>query len=174
MAKPDRVYWDACTWIAYINEECETPKSSDTEEKENRYAMCRSVLERAQNGQVEIVTSAFALAEVCKNEKAQNENLGKLQSFLDHEFILVVQLDKNIGIKAQQIQLSGLSGIKPPDAVHLASAQLANVTEFHSFDDRLLKKDGQISADDGHIIKCCKPGEGDLKNTLFDPENEDD
>lgn len=171
MAKPDRVYWDACTWIAYINEERKTPKSDGT--VENRYAMCRSVLEQAQNGQLVIVTSAFTLAEVCKSEKAKNENSGKLQSFLDHEFILVVQLDKNVGIKAQQIQLSGLSVIKPPDAVHLASAQLANVTEFHSFDGKLLSKDGQISADGGHIIKCCKPGEGDLKDTLFDPGNED-
>jgi len=172
MAKPDRVYWDACTWIAYINEERETPKSDGT--VENRYAMCRSVLERAQNGQVEIVTSAFTLAEVCKSDKAKNENLGKLPSFLDHEFVLVVQLDKNIGVKAQQIQLSGLSGIKPPDAVHLASAQLANATEFHSFDDRILRKDGQINAESGHAIKCCKPGEGGLTNTLFDPENNED
>ena len=172
MAKPDRVYWDACTWIAYINEERETPKSNGT--VENRYAMCRSVLEQAQNGEVEIATSAFTLAEVCKSEKAKNENLGKLQGFLDHEFILVVQLDKNIGVKAQQIQLSGLSGIKPPDAVHLASAQLANVTEFHSFDDRRLEKDGQINAEGGHAIKCCKPGENNLKDTLFDPQNEDD
>jgi predicted nucleic acid-binding protein len=172
MAKPVRVYWDACTWIAYINEERATPKDDRT--GENRFSMCKAVLKSAQAGDVEIVTSALTLAEVCKSEEARNESLGRLPTFLDHEFILVVAVDKNIGIKAQSIQLSGMTGIKPPDAVHLATAQRANVREFHTFDDSLLKKDGQINAVNGHVIKCCKPGEGYQEGTLFEGEDKED
>ena len=50
----------------------------------------------------------------------------------------MVPVDKDIALKAQILQTSGLVGLKPPDAVHLASAQRANVSELNTFDKRLL------------------------------------
>lgn len=167
MAKPYRVYWDACTWISYINEERKITRSDGTVER--RFAMCDAVLKQAQSGEIEIVTSAFTLAEVCKSAKAVNENLGKLPHFLDHTFILVVPVNKMVGLKAQQLQTSHVSGIKPPDAVHIASAQVSNAREFHSFDRALISKDGQINSDNGQPIQCCRPGEGQPAPTLFSP-----
>lgn len=61
--QPPRYYWDAAAWIAYIRKEM---PASDNAIKEPRFEMCREVLERAERGEVEIVTSAFTLAEVCK------------------------------------------------------------------------------------------------------------
>lgn len=170
MPKSKRIYWDACIWISIINEERSiTTKSGITE---NRYAMCQSIFEQAKVGGLEIVVSAFTLAEVCKSREAKSENTSKLPNFLDHEFILVIPLDKDVGLKAQNLQVSGLVSLKPPDAIHLASAQKANCEEFHTFDNALIGLDGKIAARNGTAIKICKPGEGTALGGLF--EGQDD
>ena len=129
MASPERIYWDACAWIAIINEE-RAVSQGEGKPAENRFGMCQSVVNKALRGEIEIVVSAFTLAEVCKSNEAKSENPSKLPLFLDHEFILMVPVDKDIALKAQILQTSGLVGLKPPDAVHLASAQRANVSEL--------------------------------------------
>lgn len=172
MPKPKRIYWDACTWIAIINEERSVPQKDGT--TENRFAMCEAVLERAQTGELEIIVSAFTLAEVCKDPKAKDENASKLPNFLDHEFIIVIPVDKDIALKAQNLQISGLAGLKPPDAIHLASAQKANCEEFHTFDGGLTGLDGQIAAKNGNAIKICKPGESEPLGGLFKDEGNDE
>jgi predicted nucleic acid-binding protein len=173
MAKRARVYWDACTWLAIVNEERAVFKG-EGKPTENRFAMCKDIIERAEKDEFEIVVSAFTLAEVCKSNEAKTENQSKLPFFLDHEFVLMVLLDKHVGLKAQSLQISGLVGLKPADAVHLASAQRANVVEFHTFDSVLLKLDGQIAANNGNAIKICKPGESDQLGGLFDNGEKDD
>ncbi len=155
MSKPVRIYWDACTWISVINEERDVPKKNDV--IENRFAMCNSVLKHAQQGSFEIVVSAFTLAEVCKDPEARTKQKNKLPLFLDHPYILILPVDKYIGVKAQVLQTTGKVTLKPADAVHIATAQYANVEEFHTFDGGLLKLDGDIFADNGNPIKICKP-----------------
>lgn len=169
MSKRTRIYWDACTWLAIVNEERAVPQG-EGKPPENRYAMCQDIVKKAENSEFEIVVSAFTLAEVCKSKTATNENPSKLPAFLDHEYILVVPVDKDVGMKAQTLQTSGLFGLKPADAVHIASAQRANVTEIHSFDGDLLGLDGKIAANNGNAIKICKPGEGQQLGGLFDDD----
>jgi len=166
MPKTKRVYWDACIWIAVINEERSVPIKDGT--TENRFAMCESVMEQAKSGNLEIVVSAFTLAEVCKSREAKDENPSKLPNFLDHDFMIVVPVDKDVGLKAQSLQISGLVSLKPPDAIHLASAQKANCEEFHTFDKGLIGLDGNIAARNGNVIKICKPGEGAPLGGLFE------
>ena len=60
---PKRIYWDACAWIAFINREMPAPANAIARP---RFEMCRKTLKSAENGDIEIVTSAFTLAEVCK------------------------------------------------------------------------------------------------------------
>lgn len=168
MPKARRVYWDACTWIAVINDERAVPlKGGGTE---NRFAMCESIKSRAETGEFEIVTSTFTLSEVCKNPEAMSENQSKLPAFLDHPFVLPVTLDKAVGLKSQTLQVSGLAGLKPADAVHLASAQIANCEEFHTFDGPLLNLDGSVTANNGKVIKICKPGMGTPLGGLFEKD----
>ncbi len=166
MSKPTRIYWDACTWIAVINEERDVPKKDGT--FENRFSPCEFVLNQAKKGEFEIVVSAFTLAEVCKNSEARTKQKSKLPLFLDDPFILILQVDKAIGLKAQDLQTTGKVTLKPADAVHIATAQYRNVEEFHTFDDRLLKLDGDIFGDNGNKIKICKPGEGNPLKGLFE------
>ncbi len=166
MAKVTRIYWDACTWIAYINQEKEIERPDKT--IENRFEMCRAILDRAEQGKIEIVTSAFTLAEVCKLPNVDTSPLDRLPSFFEKSYILIVPVDMAVGLKSQKIQDSGLVNIKPPDAVHLASAQIASVSEFHTFDDKILRLDGHLTNLDGRVLKICKPTEGKPLGPLFD------
>ena len=167
MAKPTRVYWDACAWIAYINQEKSIPLSDGT--VENRFSMCRTILNEAESGQIEVVTSAFTLAEVCKSQGVKASPLDYLPAFFDKSYILIVPVDFAIGLQAQSLQVSGLVNLKPPDAIHLASAQRAFVNEFHTFDDRIVNLDGRIADSKGNAIKICKPTEGTPIGPLFGP-----
>jgi hypothetical protein len=53
--------------------------------------------------------------------------------------------------------LASHPGLKPPDAIHLGTACVANVDEFHTFDDRLLALDGMIDRSDGTRLIIKKP-----------------
>ena len=167
MAKAVRVYWDACTWIAYINQEKNIPLDDGT--LENRFAMCGEVLSGAEEGSLEIVTSAFTLAEVCKSPEVKDSPIDNLPSFFERSFILVVPVDMAIARRAQSLQVS-LSNLKPPDAIHLSSAQRASVRELHTFDRRILDLDGQLAGSTGQQIKICKPTEGTPIGPLFSEE----
>jgi len=170
MPKPKlvSVYWDACAWITYIAQEKNIPLSDGR--FENRYAVCSHVLNDAQSGKYEIVTSAFTLAEVCKEQGIRESPADNLPSFFDRSYILVVPVDKSIGARAQKLQTSGLVNLKPPDAIHLASAQRAGVLEMHTFDKKVLNFDGRIGGADGRPIKICKPTEGQPIGPLFEDD----
>jgi hypothetical protein len=77
---PRRVYWDACTWIALIQKEKLLLANDWTEDRE---MMCRVVIETAKKGSIEILTSAFCLAEVCKDPDGKNTS-NKLKEFFEN------------------------------------------------------------------------------------------
>lgn len=166
MARLPRVYWDACSWIAYINQEKAIELGGGG--FENRFAKCLEVLDRANNKKLEIVTSAFTLAEVCKNPEVRESPLENLPGFFERSYILTVPVDMSIGRKAQHMQASGLVSLKPADCIHLASAIRATVSELHTFDGGILKLDGLIPGADGKPIKICKPSEGSPLGPLFE------
>lgn len=154
MAKPRLIYWDACTWIAYINREMPGP---DTPFKEPRYEMCRDTLKRAEEGEYEIATSAFTLAEVCKKPLDPASPANRLGSFFDQRYIVVIPVDKRIGIQAQTLQQAGLGKLKPPDAIHLASAMIWNVPIVHTFDGPLRDLNKVITTGDGNQLEIMMP-----------------
>lgn len=171
MAKPLRIYWDACAWIAFIAEEKAVPlKSGGTE---NRYAMCLSILEKARKGKYEIVTSAFSLAEVCKSREVIESPIDNLPAFFEKSYILVVPVDLAIGRRAQTMRASGLVTLTPADTVHLASALRAKAVEMHTFDDKILALDGKMVGADGNLMKICRPTQGASLGPLFESVNDD-
>jgi len=157
MTKSARLYWDACAWIAYIAQETATPlKRGGTE---NRFAMCENVLRGARDGKFEIVTSAFTLAEVCKSPEVLSSPVDNLPAFFERSYILIVPVDLSIGRHAQTMQASGLITLKPPDAIHLASALRAEVDQINTFDQQILSLNGKIPSRGGAPMRICKPGE---------------
>lgn len=150
---PSRVYWDACAWIAYIQKEMPGPGKRFTEP---RYEMCRDTLKRAEAGEIEIATSAFTLAEVCKPSDPMSGG-NKLAAYFDQPYVLLIPVDKRIGQQAQSLQLAGIGGLKPPDAVHLASALVWSVPVFHTFDGPLRGLNKLLNLADGNQLEIMMP-----------------
>lgn len=156
MASPRTVYWDACVWIGHIQQE------------PDKFPSTQFVMGEAKAGRIQIVTSAFALAEVIKR-KCDGESKGLPQTeddafaeLLKQEYITVVSADWDAGLKARdlyrQFRDKGLK--KPQDALHLATAVIENVDEMHTFDgDDLLKLNGLVTRSDGQSLTICWPPE---------------
>jgi predicted nucleic acid-binding protein len=162
---PKRVYWDACAWIAYIQKE---KIRKDGRTIEDREQMCREVLEAAKKGSFEIATSALTYVEVCKEPTVRDKGSDKIAQFFENDYILPVNLDRLVGERARELMLKGFSKLKPPDAVHLASASLAKCEEMHTFDDKLLALDGQIGKPDGTKLRIRKPSASTAPAPLLD------
>lgn len=151
----ERIYWDANAWIAYIRKEMPTAKNGLAD---RRYEMCRDVLKRASAGETEIATSAFTLAEVCKRRDEPNGPPINLPAFFNQPFVLVIPVDMQVGQRAQNLQLAGVSSLKPADATHIASALVWSVAVFHTFDEKLLKLSNTLTCRNGEQLRIVKPG----------------
>lgn len=152
MTELKKVYWDACVWIALINEE------------PDKISRCRAIMEQARKGEIEIWTSSLTLAEVFKKKCEGNgvslpENKDvQFESFIEQDFLKEVQVDHDIGVEARRLLRKHPLLKKPNDGVHLATAVLYNVDEFHTFDDEnFLPLNGQITRADGIELVICHP-----------------
>lgn len=157
MATTKRVYWDACAWIALIQKERILESNGGGRVIEDRFSLCMSVIKEAEARKIEIATSAFTFAEVCKNAelKAQDEDL--IAAYFENDYLLPVNVDRVVGESARGLMMSGISGLKPPDAIHVASALISGADAMHTFDEKLLKLDGTIDTPDGTKLTICKP-----------------
>src|SRR5438132_4485166 len=135
----------------------EDPRPGRENGIEDRGAMCRPVLDAAERGVIEIVVSAIALVEVLARNRTSGIDDQRVRDFLDNDYILLVNVDKHLGDFARRLMLAGHSGLKPPDVIHLATACIANVDEFHTFDDRLLALDGVIDRLEDTRLAIKKP-----------------
>ena len=130
-----RQYWDSSVFVAYLNEE------------QGRSGTVEDLLNSAHAGNVEIVTSSFALVEVLKlkgsqpiSERAEQE----LVSFFEYPFIKFFDADRNVCEQARRFVWK--HGLKPKDAVHLATADIAasrvGIDEFFTWDNDFIKFSG--------------------------------
>lgn len=168
-----RYSWDSCSWIAQIWDE---KVDIEGDGIENRGALCRAVIEGAAKGGSEICTSALSLAEVSKHPSSnQREGADKIKAFFENDYIVVVPLDRRVGELARDLMQRGYAGLKPPDAVHLASAAIVNADEMHTFDAKLLALSEKIQKADGTKLKICKPSMGGPPLPLLDaPQAKED
>jgi predicted nucleic acid-binding protein len=165
-----KVCWDSCAWIAYIQDE-KIPLSNGS--VENRGALCRAVLDSAAKGATDIYTSALSLAEVNKQPTGTPPGTDKLKDFFENDYIVIVQLNRYLGEMARSFIQAGHAGLKPLDAVHLASAVISNVDELNTFDIALLALDGKITKSDGSPLEICKPSMGGPPPPLFETVAQD-
>ena len=147
---PKRVCWDACAWIAFIKKEKVQISGGVTED---RYTLCRSVIDLAERGKLEIAISGLCLVEVCKDKLVVTSTEDKIAAYFENTYILLVPVDTVVGTKARELMLSQHSGLKPPDATHVATALVSNADELHTFDQKLLDLDGQLTKLDGTPLK---------------------
>jgi predicted nucleic acid-binding protein len=153
LAAPKKVYWDSNCWLGFINDE---PGKAER---------CRHVLNEARLGAFEIWTSALTLAEVFKvtGEKKQTFPLPhntdiEFEKFVEQGFVVIVQVDADIGVDARRLLRKHAVLKKPADGIHLASALSNNVDELHTFDDEnLTPLSGQVNRADGVALIICYP-----------------
>lgn len=132
-----RIYWDACTFISRIQGDV------------GRIADLEFITDEAAAGKVQIVTSALSIAEAChiRRDCSADEKLRDIEAigkFFDNDYIHVIQLTRKIATEAAKIAVQ--QGLKPPDAIHLATAIGSNCQIVHTYDDKLLKRDGQVGS----------------------------
>lgn len=126
---------------------------------------CEHVLKRARLGEVEIWTSALTLAEVfkvkCGGTVAQLMTAAddqKFEDYLNQDFVVIAQVDVDTGRTARRLLRQHSPLKKFPDAIHLATAVLNSLDEFHTFDgENLLPLNGTVNRDDGITLSICVP-----------------
>jgi len=140
----DRIYWDAPVWLSYINGEPE------------RLPVLDALLADSSSpkGSIEIYTSEISEVEVAfakseQDKKALDFDVEKQidELWADRGVLKVVEYHHTIGIEARAIiRLAIEKGwqLKPMDAIHLATAKQCQVTEFHTYDKRLLKYSNDV------------------------------
>lgn len=132
--EPTRNYWDACVFLSYINGVAERLPTLD------------ALLDESSDpeNEREIVTSAYTITEVAfaLHEKAQKaldpEAERKIDAlWTDRYAVKLIDFHEGIARDARTLIrgaiASGITGLKPGDAVHLASARALNVAELHTY-----------------------------------------
>lgn len=159
MSDRQRVYWDACAWLGMLNGEGE------------KQAALEHVWAKALNGEVEIWTSAFCIAEVyrlkCEKEwtALSPENDQKINDAFEQDFVKTVQVDTDIAKLAKTLLRTHEKLTKPSDAIHLATAVYWNLDQLHTYDGSdLLGLPVQTS--EGKELLVCKPDMIDGVNLL--------
>lgn len=128
----DRRYWDSSAFLGWLNAE------------QNKAGKCEGVLTAAEDGKIEIVTSAWTLTEVIKKKgekpipKASEQ---KIRDFFENPYIIIREVDRFVAEYARD--LIWAHGLRGPDAVHLATAIRLGLTVMDTFDSDLLKLDGK-------------------------------
>jgi len=139
-----RIYWDADVGLSYINGESDRLPTldallADSSSPKGSIELCTSEL-----SEVEV---AFAKAEQDKKalDSSIEKQIDKLWS--DSETLKVVDYHHTIGIEARKMIRMGMEKgwqLKPMDAIHLATAKFLGVSEFHTYDKRLLKYSSEV------------------------------
>lgn len=166
MAGSDPVYyWDTCLLIAWIKDEQRASGEMDG---------VREVIARLKRREVKIITSVLTTVEALQCKLPA----GVERLFLDTmKRIVRVGVDSRIASMAHDIrnyyslreqEFAGKT-VFTPDAIHLATAIIYRVTEFHTFDRDgsnkalgLLPLSGDVG---GHRLTICKP---QARNPSFD------
>lgn len=149
-----RIYWDACCWIALIQQEVVTVAGNSVD----RGKMCRGVVQAAEKDIYEIVTSTLSLAEVSRHPKMKSaSDDDNIAAFFENDYILLANVDVRVGTLARQLMQKGFAGLKPADSVHLATASITGAEFFHTFDSDLIKLSGKINTQKGQPIQISSP-----------------
>ena len=128
-----RRLWDSSVVIGYLAGYPETAED------------CRLVIEQAERGELEILVSAMATIEVAYLAGSDDEDSElKIREFFSRDYIIPVGIDVRVASIARDLvrRHRTAPNLKPPDAVHLATAIQWNVPVIETTDTDLLRLDG--------------------------------
>lgn len=126
----------------------------------------QAILQLAEDGAFQVYASTLIHAEVIKvpgTEKPLTEQEeATIERYLEREFI--VWLDVDLLVARDARRLSRAHGLKPPDAIHVATAIRAGCDQLLTWDEKLHKSERTIDS-----IVICEPHLTGRQTTLFDP-----
>lgn len=129
---PRRVYLDANVFIAYLANE------------PGRGPVVASLFEDAKRGRIELLTSVLTVTEVAfvaseqtsSNPNAEEDAIAKL--WVPESPVKLTDISMRVAERAREIvrvtNRSGIRGVKPPDAIHLASAEVHGCQDFFTYE----------------------------------------
>ena len=115
-----RRYWDSDVFLAWLNRE------------PGRTQICDSILEDAKRGRCEVLTSTVTFTEVYYVKPStilKEAQIAAIKDLFAHSWIVPVFLDRLTAELARDLlfEFGKSEGLKPKDAIHLASAMRAAV-----------------------------------------------
>lgn len=128
-----RRYWDSDIFLGLFNKE------------EDKVDKCKGVIELAENNKITIVTSALTLTEVVWIKglpRLSSESEDTIRQFFEQEYIAVRTVDRVIAESARQ--LIWKHGVRPKDAIHVATALELSISVLDTFDRDLHKLNGKL------------------------------
>ncbi len=140
-------YWDSCVFLSRFQR---TAGRIDTIEK---------ITSAAEEDHVRLLISTYALSETVRispskddegkevvlTEKQVEQELELISGYFENDYIIIKPLTQVIAEMAREYVAK--FGLKPGDAVHVATAIFWDVPVFHTYDDKVLKRNGKICKD---------------------------
>lgn len=107
--------------------------------------VCEEIIQQAERGETEILVSQFAKAECAYLRHESPEDAERIiADFFAQPYIIGVALDDEVAALSRHLVRKYMDNpkLRPPDAVHLASAIIAGVPFLETKDPDLLRLDG--------------------------------
>ena len=129
----EKIYWDSNCLLGWFQNE------------QRKVEKCEGTLERAESGELFIVTSALTIAEVLwlrGSPRLSKDKAEIIQRFFRRSYMRVYNVSRKIAETAQYIVWD--NSIKPKDAIHVATAIHLRADALKTFDEKLIKKSGTV------------------------------
>lgn len=127
------VYWDSDCFLGWLQKE------------EEKQSLCEQVILEAEAGNIKLITSSLTLAEVLMmrgKPYLPRTDAARVRDFFKQPYISVRSVTRALAEDARELVWS--RGIKPKDAIHVATAASAKLTTLHTFDRHLIRKSGKV------------------------------
>jgi len=144
------IYWDSDAFLGWLQAE------------PGKMELCQGTLDRADRGEILIITSALTIAEVLwlrGGPRVTKDKAEILRKFFRRSYIKVRGVSRSIAEAAQDVVWD--HDIRPKDAIHVATALDASIGILE-FDEDLIKKSGVLGDPPLTIRKPVAPRQGKL------------
>lgn len=144
--EPKRICWDSCVFLHRI------------QRTRGKIAILEQITYAAEQGKVIFVTSALSIAEVAKLDPLKpltTKQERDIDEFFENEYIEIVTVDRFVAEVARSIVRN--HKLKPSDAVIVASALMGEAAVLHTYDEKVLKRDGKIGLPGKPLLEIVEP-----------------
>lgn len=125
-------YWDACIFLAWLKNE---------ERSEGEMEGLTRLVEEVEKNKYPVITSVITITEILP-KRSGKEVVAKFRKLFQRSNFRMINIDERIATKASKIRdhylekakKEKINSIKLGDGIHLATAIIYNVSEFHTFD----------------------------------------